>query len=170
MDQNQILSGLMSALQHGTGGLDDLDQLLDRVKQDIARAKDEQERAAQAAREAQEKEAAYAHRITDMANRMLSAEVTAEDVALVLNAYLAQHNLDKTVEAADIDELVEGYIDLNRHMNSILNEFKSFFSDLNKGETVKISVDAKPRVEKRQTECNDADRALDSFLKSLGLR
>lgn len=157
MDQKTIMAGLVKALQNGDGDLSDLEQLLDRAKADIATAKKEAEEKAK--RDAEQNKRKRAEGIAEMATRVLNDEVTAEDVAMVMESYLRGQGMDIHVTAEAVTEGTKHANDFGKHMNDLLEELADLF-DID---------ELKPNKTKKPVEKN-ADAALDNFLKGLGLR
>lgn len=177
MDQNKIVEALQKALAHGTGSLDDLDNLLKRAQSDIAQAKKN---------EAEAKEKAKTDRgnkVAQLATRLLNSELTDDDMAFVMNTFYAQHGLQaiwdgpgiamlmtKSDEAAaDLDEKAEKAIDdLCNFLNSLLgvnldrNQIKTDCKVRKDGSTVKAEY--KGNINKK-----DPDDVIKSFLEKFGL-
>lgn len=172
MDQSTILDALQRALSQGSGSLDDLDALMDRVKGDIAKAKQEEAAAAkkkaeeEAARKAAEEKAklAQGQRIAELATRLLAGEPTSEDVAFMFQTYLRHSGIeDAEVTAEGIEEGLKA----SHELNSALNELAESFADLFGGfvDKNKNVNQPKPRENRKET----ADDVIARFLKSHGL-
>ena len=82
MDQKTIIDALQKSLDKGSGTLDDLDNLLKRAQQDIAKAKEEEK-----AKQEKEKKA-QGLKIAEMANRILEDKTTDDDCAYVINSWM----------------------------------------------------------------------------------
>lgn len=168
MDQNTIKDALKRALEQGTGSLDDLNALMDRVKADIEKAKQEEAEAAARKAEAEkaQKEAEFKKRgdeIAMMATRVLDGETTAADVAMVINAYLAAHGMDAEVTAEGIEEGFKHSQELNSALDELAESFKELI------DTFDI-FDNKQKVQKENINKKETpDDVIARFLRSHGL-
>ncbi len=169
MDQNTILTGLKHALEHGSGSLDDLSDLLNRAQADITLAKKEQADAERKAKEAETLKRGKA--ITAMANRMLEGKPTADDVALVLGAYMKNEGINTEVTAESVTESIKNSRELSESLEELADVIADLFETF--AGAIKSNENEKP-IKKIQVPANskkkDADAALDSFLHDLGLR
>lgn len=127
MDLNTIVDALQKTLANGNGSLDDLDSLMDRVKNDIAKAKEEE--AAAAKRKAEQERQKFAERVTDVANHLLHDQLTDDDVALVLQVYFKQKGIDAEVSGKDIAESIVFGQNLNKHISDFTKALDSLFND-----------------------------------------
>lgn len=166
MDQNTILTGLKHALDKGSGSLDDLNELLKRAQADIEQAKKEQAEAERKAKEAETLKRGQI--IAEMATRVLEGAPTAEDVAMVLGAYLKHEGIDTEVTAESVVESVKNSRELSNSLeelgDAIVELFETFAGAINSKENK--NAEKKPVKSHKE----DADAALDSFLHDLGLR
>jgi len=168
MDQNTIKDALKRALEQGTGSLDDLNALMDRVKADIEKAKQEEEAAAARKAEAEkaQKEAEFKKRgdeIAMMATRVLDGETTSADVALVMNSYLKAHGMDAEVTAEGIEEGFKHSQELNTALDELADSFKELVDMFGMFDNNKEKVDK--HINKKET----PDDVIARFLRSHGL-
>lgn len=161
MDQKTIIDALQKALTGGQGSLDDLDNLLTRAKEDIAKAKQE---AAEAARKA---EADRGNKIAEIATNMLNREITDDDMAFVMNTYFAQNKLDTVWNAKNVRELITDCTALNQRKSTRTVQISDSLTSLLDEIIKDLSGDAKPTVKK--TTKDDPDATIRNFLKSFGL-
>ena len=161
MNQNTIIDALKRSLEQGNGSLDDLDTLMDRVKADIAKAKQEEterkakeEAAAKAKKEAETK--AKAEGIAELATRLLNGETTAADVAQVMQAYMDANNIEGEVDAKGIEESFKASQELHGAMDELVDSLKELFNVFNVEKPVKSHKET-------------ADDVIARFLKSHGL-
>lgn len=165
MDQNTIKDALKRALEQGTGSLDDLNALMDRVKADIEKAKKEEEEAAARKAEAEkaQKEAEFKKRgdeIAMMATRVLDGETTSADVALVMNSYLKARGMDAEVTAEGIEEGFKHSQELNTALDELADSFKELVDMFGMFDSNKEKVDNKKET---------PDDVIARFLRSHGL-
>ena len=156
MDQKTIVTGLMHALEKGSGELDDLEALLDRAKADIATAKAEQEK------RKEEDMKKRAENIANMATRLLHDELTADDVATVLTSYFNSKGHDVKVTAKAVDSAVEMCDDVDESVNEFCDAIAELLDTL--GSVGKKYADNKEKPVKSE------DNTIDAFLKSIGVR
>lgn len=164
MNQNTIVEALKRSLEQGQGNLDDLDTLLDRVKADIAKAKQEEEKAAREAeaaakakKEAEQK--AKAEGIAELATRLLNGETTAADVAQVMQAYMDANGIEGEVDAKGIEEGFKASQELHGAMDELVDSLKELFDVFNE----------KPAKKQENSRKETADDVITRFLKSHGL-
>lgn len=153
MDQKTILAALQHALNEGNGSLDDLSNLLSRAQADIETAKKEQAEAeARAKKEAEKAKFARGEKIAELATRLLEGKPTSADVALVFETYLKSKGYDDVkISAESIEEGLEASRELNKHLSELTDALGDLFN-----------------LHKSQK--NDPDKALNDFLKGMGLR
>ena len=162
MDQKTILSALQNALEHGTGSLDDLSNLLARAQADIEKVKKEQEEAERVARENAEKaKLARGQQIAELATRLLEGKPSDEDVALVMQTYLNSKGIDAEITAQSIAESVQAQQELDKNINELFGGLKELFEALENHKEPERKPAAKPKTD---------DDTIDSFLRGLGLR
>ena len=168
MDQNTIMDALQRALANGTGSLEDLDNLMDRVKADIAKAKsEEQEAAKQAAIAKAAEEAEYKQRgqyIADLATRLLDKELTDDDMAFVLKTYLGQHGIEAEVTAKDITDSLKASDELNKSLAELGEALGELFGVMSAPR--KMFCNNKEKDEKKS---DNPDDVIARFLRSHGL-
>lgn len=148
MDLKTIVEALQNTLTNGNGSLDDLDNLLTRVKGDIAKAKEEE--AAAAKRKAEQERQKLAERVT-VANHLLHNQLTDDDVALVLQVYLKQKGIDADVSGKDIAESIV----FSQNLTKQLGDFSKALEDLFP-------------VGKHGSKSHTADDTIQDFLKAHG--
>lgn len=154
MDQKTILTALQHALEKGDGSLDDLSNLLSRAQADIETAKKEQ--AEKAKREAEKAKIARGEKIAELATRLLEGKPTSADVALVMETYFKSKGYeDVHVTAESVDEGIKASRELNQHLEELTDALGDLFNF--------TKTDRKPIK-------TSPDKALDDFLKGLGLR
>lgn len=165
MDKNTIIEALKRSLEQGQGGLDDLDTLLDRVKADIAKAKQEEERAAReveaaakAKKEAEQK--AKAEGIAELATRLLNGETTAADVAQVMQTYMNANDIEGEVTAKGIEEGFKASQELHGALDELVDSL---------GELFGMFHEDKPVQKYDNNRKETADDVIARFLKSHGL-
>lgn len=155
MDQKTILDALQKALANGSGSLDDLNQLLDRAKSDIAQAKREEEEAARKAKEAAERaKIKRGEDIAGLATRLLAEQPTAEDVAMMLTAFLKTKGFETGVTAEEVEDCFASSVKLHSELDQLMNAVKDLGDIFN----------TKPKKER------ESDDILDQFLRQRGLR
>jgi cellobiose-specific phosphotransferase system component IIA len=184
MTQDKIIEGLQKALAGGSGSLDDLDNLMNRVKQDIATAKKEQEEAEKKAKaDAEARKAARGTEIAHIATRLLNEELTDADMALVMNVFFKQHGLQTTWTEKNIHELMvdcgqkvdELNVKAKQAVNELADLFESLFgvkidTDKVKTETKKEGNTTTVKAEYKQPkESKDPDDVIRKFLSDFGL-
>lgn len=168
MDQKTIIEGLQKALANGSGTLDDLETLLNRAKADILVAKE-------AEAEAKEKaKAARGKKVADIANRILNEETTDEDMALIMNGWLAakgykgcdfsaeslRNMFEEGERAAKKDWFNK---DINKAIDDIVDsvgKWTAAYKEYQNGKCVK----------NEKVTSDDPDDVIAKFLKSFGLR
>lgn len=169
MEQNTIIEALVKALTKGSGSLDDLENLLNRAQKDVAAAKEEQKR--QEA-EANAKRGAY---VAELATRLLNDEITDDDCAFVMNAWLRTHGIKRAdFKSSDLKEImsesketaVNTFIDedLPKVLQDLANDIRSWTENLAK------DCNRKPEKKPVKKDPTDADSVINDFLKSFGLR
>ena len=142
MDQKMIMEGLTRALAQGTGDLNDLENLLKRAQADIEVARQEEAKAkAEAEERAKKDKVKRANDVAAMANRVIEGHPSADDVALVLQAYLNDSIKDAHEVSAQFGQLM-------KQMNNLL-------------------FNTKPKSEPVKTNPEDA---IDKFLRDMGIR
>lgn len=165
MDQTIIIDALQKALAKGSGSLDDLDSLLKRAQADVARAKEEEKAAREAAAKKRGQE------IADLANRLLENKITDDDCAFVMNTWLAAKGYAGALfTGADLKEMFvkgetaakEDYINtsLEKALNDLVNDIGEW------SKTWKNTYNNKKPAPKAES----ADEVIDNFLKSFGLK
>lgn len=177
MDQNKIIEALQKALANGTGSLDDLDQLLSKARADIEQAKKDEAAAAEKAK--REK----GDKVAELATRILNDNMTAEDMAFVMNTWFVQNGLRDMWTAENINDLM---CDCNKKTDECVKEAKEAINDLSKflndifgihvdpsDINIKIESDLKPK-KKAAPQLNtkpktDPDDVINDFLKKFGL-
>lgn len=153
--QKEIVDRLMAALEGGNGGWDDLNELMDRVKRDIAESKQAE------AEERKRKDAELVKRgeeIAEMATRVLQDKATEADVALVMESYM--HNIgckDAKVTAAEVREAKETAEKAAEAMDGLLSTLGEWANALN------IGIKKEPKDASNKS----ADDVLRDFLKKI---
>jgi len=144
--KQEIMHALLTALEKGEGDLSDLDSLLDRVKKDIAAAKEEEAR--------KEKDMkARGEKIAEMATRVLNDKATDADVALVMESYM--HNLGMKEAKISEKDVKTARAAADRTIDSldvVLNALGDLFA-----------IDEKPKAQATKS----ADDVLNEFLKTI---
>ena len=152
MDQKAIIEGLTRALSQGTGDLDDLENLLKRAQADIEVARQEE---AKAKAEAEERaKIKRANDIAAMANHVLEGHPTADDVALVLQAYLNDNGINIQVNAEAVADSVKSANEVSMRFSTLMKQMDNLFNTKAKSETEKMSP----------------EDAIDKFLRDMGIR
>lgn len=163
MNQKAIVEGLQKALAGGNGSLDDLDALLVRARSDIEQAKKDEAAAAEKAKENR------ANEIAKMATRILNKEMTAADMALVMNTWFEQNDLQAVWTEDNINSLTK---ECDMHTKECINKTNSALKDLCEvlNDTFHLDLDPKDmeikRVNKKE---KSADDVINDFLKKFGL-
>lgn len=166
MDQKTILSALQNALEHGTGSLDDLSNLLSRAQADVEKAKKEQEEADRIARENAEKaKLARGQQIAELATRLLEGQPSDEDVAMVLQTYLNSKGIEAEVSAKSIADSIQAQQELDKNLNELFGGLKELFEALGGNEKPACQTARRPAARPKTD-----DDTIDSFLRGLGLR
>lgn len=165
MDQKTIIDALQKALTGGQGTLDDLDRLLTRAKEDIAKAKVEKEEAERKAK------VDYGNKVAEIATRMLNSELTDDDMAFIMNIFFTQNKLDAIWDAKTIRSMINDCTVAQDNHKAKVNQLTD---DLDKLlELLLNSIEDKPKskkeVEKKQTKKDNPDAVIHDFLKSFGL-
>lgn len=161
MNQKTITDALLKALANGSGSLDDLDNLLKRAREDVEKAKEAEKNAA----------ATRAKNIADLANRLLNNEITDEDAAFVLNAWLAKKgHKGSPFTAKDLNEIFdsaeEAATTLNHDLNKALQDLTNDINEWCKNLGAQYDKNKKP-VEKKP---EDPDDVINNFLEKFGLK
>lgn len=154
MTQDKIIDGLLKALQNGKGDLDELEELLDRAKTDVAEAKETERKAKEEARNKRGQD------IAEMATRYLNDQLTAADVANVLNAFFGSRGVKVKFTPNDLEQMAK-LIDtdaISDELNKAIDDFISLFT----GFTDK-SKRSKPAADR------SADDVIADFLRKAGL-
>lgn len=174
MEQNNIIEALQKALAKGSGSLDDLDNLLDRAKSDIAKAKEAEAAAAAAKKAAEEKEKAErGQKVADMANRILHNEITDDDCAYVINRWAKKNGLEGDgFTGKDLREIVKAIKDARNETNKIVKELDDMVNAFCKtledwGDTYSMP---RPELKKPVNNKKEPEDVIDRFLKDFGLR
>lgn len=170
MDQKTIVDGLLKALANGSGTLDNLDELLDRAKDDIAAAKQEEKKAA-AEKEAQAQ--ARGKLVADLATRVLHDETTDEDCAYVINSWARKNGLKGDgFTGKELREVAEDIKNARKQTNKVMSEFEEIIEAF--CQTLASFGDKydMPRYEGKKPEKkkDNPEDVIDNFLKSFGLR
>ena len=146
------MHALMTALEKGEGGLDDLERLLTHAKEDVIAAKAEEK-----ARKAKE-EKARGDKIAEMATRVLNDQATEADVALVMESYM--HNLgikDAKISAKDVQDAKAAADKATGALDIILDALNDLFT-----------IDDKPKAKTVTKDTSQsADDIKNAFLKTL---
>lgn len=161
MDQKTIIDALQKALTGGQGSLDDLDNLLTRAKEDIAKAKQEQ---AAAARKA---EAERGSKIAEIATNMLNREISDADMAYVMNIYFEQNKLDAVWNAKNVRELITECTAVNQRKNARTVQISDSLTSLLDEIIKDLAGDTKTSTKKDTKD--DPDATIRNFLKNFGL-
>lgn len=165
MDQKTIIDALQKALTGGQGTLDDLDRLLTRAKEDIAKAKVEQEEAERKAK------VDYGNKVAEIATRMLNSELTDDDLAFIMNIFFTQNKLDAIWDGKTIRNMVNDCAAAQDNhkakINQLTNDLDKLLELLLNSENDKSK--SKKEVEKKQTKKDNPDAVIHDFLKSFGL-
>lgn len=165
MEQNKIVEALQKALAQGSGTLDDLDNLLKRARADIEQAKKDEAAAAERAKTER------GDKVAKIATRLLNSQMTAEDMAFVMNVWFEQNNLQPLWTADGITKLMKDCdtktTDYQNEVNKAIEDLadllnKTFNLDI-KPEKIDVHVNKKPKPEK------DPDDVIAAFLKKFGL-
>ena len=159
MDQKTIVDGLQKALANGSGTLDDLENLLNRAKQDIAKAKEEQEKEIKV----------RGLKVAEMANRILEDKTTDDDCAYVINSWMRAKGIPgKGLTGKDLAEIFANdkaaSDKIEKDLNRALDELANSVADWAKALGVKYD---KPKTQPKK---EDPNAVIDDFLKSFGLR
>lgn len=170
MDQKTIVDGLLKALANGSGTLDNLDELLDRAKDDIAAAKQEEKKAA-AEKEAQAQ--ARGKLVADLATRVLHDETTDEDCAYVINSWARKNGLNGDgFTGKELREVAEEIKNTRKQTSKVMSEFEEIIEAF--CQTLESFGDKHdmPRYEGKKPEKKEynPEDVIDNFLKSFGLR
>lgn len=183
MDKDTITKALKQALEGGSGNLDDLDKLLDKVKADVAQAKKDEEVAAaraKAEQEQKEKEAARNQRgeaIAALAQRMLDGKLTDDDVAEVIKAYFAQKGEKVEIKGKDIAEGYKAICEFKSSLDNLMMNDKHIFKRMDKMFDDLFNLHFLPEPEakkentkpKAQPKGDDIDQIINDFLRRNGL-
>lgn len=155
MDQKAIMEGLTRALSQGTGDLNDLENLLKRAQADIEIVRQEEAKAkAEAEERAKKDKAKRANDVAAMANRVLEGHPTADDVALVLQAYLNDNGINVQVTAEAVANGIKDAHEVSAQFNELMKQMDNLFN-------------TKPKSETKKTSTEDA---IDKFLRDMGIR
>ena len=160
--QNDIVKNLITALQNGKGNLDDLDILMDSVKQDIIAAKEAEAKAAKEQADAELLK--HGEEIAAMATRVLEEKTTAADLAMVFQSFMrANGHKDVVISAEEIEESMDAAEEMTKHISSFvdaLDDLFGFLPDKEPAQQVHKNV-AAPTKERT------ADDILNDFLRTL---
>lgn len=154
--KDTIITSLLAALRDGNGDFDELNELLDHVKADIADAKKEQEEQEKAKREAERQ--AYLKRgeqIAEIATRVLENKTTEEDLAVVFESYLKAQGIEGKVTAQDITEAMTS-------ANEIAEALGGFFQGLEE-----LFGPKQPQKPMKAPQKASADEILRDFLRNM---
>ena len=155
MDQKAIMEGLTRALSQGTGDLNDLENLLKRAQADIEIVRQEEAKAkAEAEERAKKDRAKRANDVAAMANHVLEGHPTADDVALVLQAYLNDNGINVQVTAEAVANGIKDAHEVSAQFNELMKQMDNLFN-------------TKPKSETKKTSTEDA---IDKFLRDMGIR
>ena len=175
MDQKTIVDGLLKALANGSGTLDNLDELLDRAKDDIAVAKQEEKKAA-AEKEAQAQAQARGKLVADLATRVLHDETTDEDCAYVINSWARKNGLKGDgFTGKELREVAEEIKNTRKQTDKVMTEFEeiieAFCQTLESfGDKHDMPRYEGKKPEKKPVKKDNPEDVIDNFLKSFGLR
>lgn len=172
MNQKTIVDSLVKALTNASGSLDDLDALLERAKQDIVKAKDDERKAKEKA-DAEKK--ARGLKIADLANRVLDGKPTDDDCALVINTWMKSRGIEGTLTGKDLDEIFtnsdamtkKATEDIDKAIEEAVNAIGDLLKDL------KFEINTKPAAEAKKPKPavkDDPEDVINRFLKDFGLR
>lgn len=154
MTQDKIIDGLLKALQNGKGDLNELEELLDRAKTDIAEAKEAERKTQEEARNKRGQD------IAEMATRYLNDQLTAADAANVLNSFFGSRGVKVKFTPNDLEQMAKP-IDadaISNELNKAIDSFISLFTDTN-GKSKR----SKPAATR------SADDVIADFLRKSGL-
>ena len=155
MDQKAIMEGLTRALSQGTGDLNDLENLLKRAQADIEVARQEEAKAkAEAEERAKKDKVKRANDVAAMANRVLESHPTADDVALVLQAYLNDNGINVQITAEAVANGIKDAHEVSAQFDELMKQMDNLFNTKAKSETKKTSP----------------EDAIDKFLHDMGIR
>ena len=174
MDQKTIVDGLLKALANGSGTLDNLDELLDRAKDDIAAAKQEEiEAQKKAAAEKEAQAQARGKLVADLATRVLHDETTDEDCAYVINSWARKNGLKGDgFTGKELREVAEEIKNTRKQTSKVMSEFEEIIEAF--CQTLESFGDKHdmPRYEDKKPEKkkDNPEDVIDNFLKSFGLR
>ena len=149
--KQEIIERLIASLENGNGDLADLDELMDKAKEDIAAAKQAE------ADEKARKEAEFTKRgeeIAEMATRVLNDKATEADVAMVMESYM--HSIGLKDAKVSPDE-VRSAKEAAEKASSALGTLIDLIGDLGDVKDIKVH-----KVEKKS-----ADDVLRDFLKNI---
>lgn len=146
---------LRNEIAHGTN----LEQAVRDIRAKLAREEAERVAAAKAERAANAKRETTAKQITDIANRAINGETTADDIALLLSIYLAKEgvpaDLVKDMATADTIEAIVSICNIG---TAVMTALEGVTKDIPKKECACKAT--KPVM-------NDPDKIIRSFLNSL---
>lgn len=156
MDQKMIMEGLTRALAQGTGDLNDLENLLKRAQADIEVARQEEAKAkAEAEERAKKDKVKRANDVAAMANRVIEGHPSADDVALVLQAYLNDNGINIQVTAESVADSIKDAHEVSAQFDQLMKQMNNLlFNTKPKSEPVKMSP----------------EDAIDKFLRDMGIR
>ena len=149
--KQEIIERLIASLENGNGDLADLDELMDKAKEDIAAAKQAE------ADEKARKEVEFTKRgekIAEMATRVLNDKATEADVAMVMESYM--HSIGLKDAKVSPDE-VRSAKEAAEKASSALGTLIDLIGDLGDVKDIKVH-----KVEKK-----NADDVLRDFLKNI---
>lgn len=160
--QNDIVKNLITALQNGKGNLDDLDVLMDSVKQDIIDAKEAEAKAAKEKTDADLMK--RGEEIAAMATRVLEEKTTAADLAMVFQSFMhANGHKDVVISAEEIEESMNAAEEMTKHISSFVDALGDLFGFLPDREPAKQVHEKVVVPTKKRT----ADDILNDFLRTL---
>ena len=156
MDQKMIMEGLTRALAQGTGDLNDLENLLKRAQADIEVARQEEAKAkAEAEERAKKDKVKRANDVAAMANRVIEGHPSADDVALVLQAYLNDNGINIQVTAESVADSIKDAHEVSAQFGQLMKQMNN------------LLFNTKPKSEPVKTNPEDA---IDKFLRDMGIR
>ena len=162
--QNDIVKNLITALQNGKGNLDDLDVLMDSVKQDIIDAKEAEAEAKAAKEKADADLMKRGEEIAAMATRVLEEKTTAADLAMVFQSFMrAKGYKDVVISTEEIEESMNAAEEMTKHISSFVDALGDLFGFLPDKEPAKQVHEKVAAPTKQRT----ADDILNDFLRTL---
>lgn len=169
VDQKAIVEGLQRALANGTGSLTDLENLLKLAEQDVIKARAEEAEAKRKAEEKAEQErkarmAAHGQLVTDLANRLLQGQVTAEDCAFVMNEYARVNKINFSTSGESVVKGMAAAAKFDEEMTKLKDALEQLF-----GPDAETCKSEKCQCHGEKDAPSDADTALADFLRSMRL-